>query len=76
MVLKHSGFSVDVDWLLSGAVSIMVGLIAVVSIGQMFPNYWLTIFLWGIAGAHWLQRSVSLEYEDGREQLVFSWPWQ
>lgn len=72
---EHAGFSVDVDWLFSGTFSIMVGLMAVVSIGQVFPDYWLTIFLWGIAAAHTIQRSVSVEFEDGREKLVFSWPW-
>ena len=72
----HAGFSVDVNWLLSGTVSIMVGLIAVVSVGQVFPDYWLTILLWGIAGSHTVQRSVSLEFEDGREKLVVSWPWE
>lgn len=72
----RSGIRLDVDWLLSRVITLMVGLMALALIGQQYPRYWLFIFWSAAMASHLVQRSVSLEHrEDGREELVFNWPW-
>ncbi|WP_050032289.1 hypothetical protein [Halorubrum halophilum] len=72
----RNGVRFDVDWLLSRVITFLVGWMAVALFGQVFSDYSLTIFLWGMLASHTFQRSVSLENrEDGREELVFRWPW-
>lgn len=73
----HGGFTVDVDWLLSGVIQLSVGAAAAALFGQFWPGWSVAIFIWGAIAARNLQHSISLESDErGREQLVFSWPWK
>lgn len=73
---NRHGFSVGVDWLLSGVIQLSVGAAAAAFFGQIYPEWSFAIFIWGVMAARIVQHSVSLEFDDdGREKLVFSWPW-